>query len=120
MLIISQLFFNGSSTLNLFGDDNFTPNSPKIITCTLLSATTGGLASSFIKPIINGTYSRNHRYDIGALTNGMLAGAVAVSGVCDRCQPWCAFLIGILSSIVYSLACKLWDKMGVDDPLEAS
>ena len=57
---------------------------------------------------------------MGALTNGMLSGAVAVTAVCDRCQPWSALLIGIISSLTYSLACKLWKKMDVDDPVEAS
>ena len=99
---------------------NHKVSSPKLMMCTLLAATTGGLASAFLKPIINGTYSRSHKYDIGALTNGMIAGAVAISAVCDRCQPWSAFLIGLMSSIVYSFACRLWTKLGVDDPLEAS
>ena len=67
-----------------------------------------------------GTYSHNHRYDVGALTNGMLAGAVAVTAVADRCQPWSAFFIGLISSLSYSLSCKLWNKLNIDDPIEAS
>jgi len=67
-----------------------------------------------------GTFTENHRYDVGALTNGMLSGAVAITAVCDRCEPWSAFLIGLISSLIYSLACKMWRKMDIDDPVEAS
>lgn len=118
MLLVSWLFFNGGSSMSMFGEDGTNP--PKIMMCTLLSATTGGITSAFLKPIIMGTYSQNHRYDVEALTNGMLAGAVSVTAVCDRCQPWSAFLIGLISSLVYALSCKLWRKMNVDDPIEAS
>ena len=50
----------------------------------------------------------------------MLAGAVSVTAVADRCAPWSAFFIGLISSLFYSLACKLWKKFNVDDPIEAS
>mmetsp|Transcript_28373 Transcript_28373/g.37873 ORF Transcript_28373/g.37873 Transcript_28373/m.37873 type:complete len:198 (+) Transcript_28373:428-1021(+) len=83
MLIVSWLFFNGGSTMDLFKPRDSNP--PKIMMCTLLSAAIGGITSAFLKPLINGTYSHNHRYDVGALTNGMLAGAVSITAVCDRC-----------------------------------
>jgi len=67
-----------------------------------------------------GTYSITHRYDVGALANGILSGLVAITGVCDRCEVWSAFLVGFLGAIVFVLACKLMEKLGVDDPIEAS
>jgi len=88
--------------------------------CTLLSAFASGLVATFLKPVIMGTYSENHRYDTGALTNGLLAGLVAITGSCDRCEPWSSFLIGLLAGVVYTFACKLQAKLGVDDPVEAS
>lgn len=118
MLIVSWLFFNGGSALTMFGEDG--TNIPKIMMCTLLSAATGGITSAFLKPLIMGTFSQNRRYDVSALTNGMLAGAVAITAVCDRCEPWSAFLIGLISSIFYAFCCRFWDKMHIDDPLEAS
>jgi len=66
----------------MFGEGT---NPPKIMMCTLLSAATGGISSAFLKPLVMGTYSQNQRYDVGALTNGMLAGAVSITAVCDRC-----------------------------------
>ena len=67
-----------------------------------------------------GTYSKTHRYDVGALTNGILAGLVSITGTCDSCEPWSAVLIGFIGSIIYTCACKLWLKLGIDDPIEAS
>lgn len=95
-------------------------NGPKIMMCTIISGATGGLSSAFLKPLINGTYSRTRRYDVGALANGVLAGLVSISGVCDHCEPWSAFFIGLVGSLHYSFACRLWKKLGVDDPIEAS
>ena len=67
-----------------------------------------------------GTFSKQQRYDVGALTNGLISGLVSITGVCDRCEPWSALIIGLLASLIYSLACKLVQKVGVDDPIEAS
>lgn len=94
-------------------------SSAKICMCTLLSAFSSGLGATFFKPVIMGT-CKSHRYDACALTNGMLAGLVAITGSCDSCEPWSAFLIGLVASVVYSFACKLVEKLGVDDPVEAS
>jgi Amt family ammonium transporter len=86
----------------------------------MLSGVTGGIISAFLKPLIMGTYSQHHRYDVGALTNGMIAGLVSITGVCDRCEPWSAFFIGLIGSVIYTLACKIMRRLGVDDPIEAS
>lgn len=118
MLFTSWLFFNGGSSLSMFKPRS--NNAPKIMMCTILSATTGGFVSSFLKPLIMGTYSAQNRYDLGALTNGLLSGLVSITGVSDRCEPWSAFLIGVVASVVYSFACKGMQKAGIDDPVEAS
>lgn len=88
--------------------------------CTILSASVGGLASAFLKPIVMGTFRATKRYDIGALTNGVIAGLVSITGVCDRCDIWSAAIIGLIGSVAYTTSCKLWMKMGIDDPIEAS
>ena len=87
---------------------------------TILSASISGIVSAFAKPLVMGTYSRTNRYDVGALSNGILAGLVAITGVCDRCEPWASVAIGAIGAVVYVLACRLTSKMGVDDPVEAS
>lgn len=57
---------------------------------------------------------------MGALSNGIIGGLVAITGVADRCEPWSAFLIGIIGSVAYSFACKAAQRFGIDDPIEAS
>ena len=114
-LVIGWLFFNAGSTMNMFQDRG--NNGPKIIIVTLLSSAFGGIVSAFFKPIIMGTYSRSRRYDVNALANGMLAGCVSVTGVCDRCEPWSAFLIGVIGGMIYDFSCKIWARLDVDDPI---
>lgn len=53
-----------------------------------------------------------------ALTNGLLAGAVAITASCGYVETWAAVLIGIIGSIIYSIACLVLDKLEIDDPLE--
>ena len=118
LLWVSWLFFNGGSTLDMFvAREN---NTPKIMMVTIISAVTAGLTAAFLKPLIMCTYSKRNRYDVGAMCNGLLAGLVAITGICDRCEPWSAFIIGLIGGIVYILACKLMHCLNIDDPIEAS
>ena len=94
--IVSCLFFNGGSVLTMFAPR--TNGSAKIMMNTVISSTSAGLVAAFLKPLIMGTYTQHHRYDVNALTNGILAGLVSIAGVCDRCEPWSAFLIGVIGS----------------------
>ena len=118
ILSVSWLFFNGGSTMSMFKPRS--SSAPKVMMCTLLSGVSSGFVSAFLKPLVMGTYSHNNRYDVGALTNGIMAGFVAVTGVCDRCSPWSACLIGLIASMFYSFSCKALKSMGVDDPIEAT
>jgi len=95
-------------------------NVAKIMMVTIISAASSGIVATFLKPIVMRTYSRRSRYDVGALCNGILAGLVAITGVCDRCEPWSACIIGVLGGVFYVLACKLNRLIGIDDPIEAS
>jgi ammonium transporter, Amt family len=118
MLAVGWLFFNAGSTMSMFQPS--INSSSKIMMITLLSCSTGGIISAFLRPLIMGTYSQNQRYDVSALCNGMLAGCVSITGVCDRCEPWSAILIGLIGSLIYAFACKLWEYLNIDDPIEAS
>jgi len=87
---------------------------------TIISGVTGGLTAAFLKPLIMCSYSKKNRYDVGAMANGLLAGLVSITGVCDRCEPWTAFVIGLIGGLVYSLSCKLMNALNIDDPIEAA
>jgi len=118
ILWVSWLFFNGGSTADMF--DKKTADISKIVMNTIISGSAGGIVATFTKPWVMGSYTSRNRYDVAALANGLLAGLVAITGVCDRVDPWAALIIGVIGGIVYSGACKLCEIATVDDPIEAS
>lgn len=54
------------------------------------------------------------------MTNGILAGLVSVTAGCNLFEPWAAFIVGGLGSLVYIGSTRLMEKIKVDDPLEAT
>ncbi len=91
----------------------------KIIMNTVIGGSFGGCVAVFVKPHILGTYSFVNRYDTVALCSGILVGLVAITGCCDRVEPWAAFIIGGVGGLFYILGCFLLDYFHVDDPVEA-
>ena len=100
----------------------FTPrtNGPaKIIMNSVIGGSMGGIVAVFVKPRVLGTYSFVNRYDTVALCSGILVGLVAITGCCDRVEPWAAMIIGGIGALFYIAGCKILDKLHVDDPVEA-
>ena len=111
VLWIAWLFFNGGSTTDMYpGKNEKHPVISKIIMNTIISGATGGLVASVLKPWVMGSYTSRNRYDVGALCNGLLAGLVAITGVCHNVDPWAALIIGFIGAVVYAFACKLCDS----------
>jgi Amt family ammonium transporter len=54
-----------------------------------------------------------------AACDGIIAGLVAITAICNNCAAWEAFIIGIISCPVYVLFAMLLKKIGVDDPINA-
>ena len=115
ILLVSWLFFNGGSTGSLF--ESRKNGSPKIIMNTIISGATGGLIASIFKPLF---FRKKHKYDVVSLCNGLLAGLVSITGVCNDCDPWAAFIIGLIGGLVYSGSSKILQILYIDDPIEAS
>jgi len=119
LLWVSWLFFNGGSAYGMF--ESRGSGMPKIMMNTILAGATGGLVATVLKPIVMTSLSfKKFTYDVAALCNGILAGLVSITGVCNNVDPWAAVVIGFFGGIFYCLACKLVLVLGVDDPLEAS
>ena len=118
ILFVSWLFFNGGSTLSMFSTRN--SGISKIMMVTIVSGTTGGAIATFLKPVVLKEQNKHNKYDVGATTNGILAGLVAITGVCDRIEPWGALIVGIISAFVYCFSCRLLKAINIDDPIEAS
>ena len=87
---------------------------------TIISGAAGGLSGAPIKPLFFGMYKKGLNFDIMSLCNGILAGCVAVTGVASYCQPWAAFIIGLIAGVVYSAGARFCIFANVDDALEAS
>ena len=116
ILWLGWLLFNGGSSLGIIGDEG--KQAKLAIVNTILSPSAAGLFTFYTKRYITGQ-NTNMRMDYQAMTNGILAGAVTITGCCNCVEPWAALIIGILGSLVYSLFCKVLDYFKIDDPMDA-
>ena len=56
---------------------------------------------------------------LGALTNGMMAGLIGVTAGADSMSSYACLVLGGCSGLIYCVACRWMLKWRVDDPLEA-
>ena len=61
------------------------------------------------------SYSFDGLQDLSSMSNGILAGLVSITAPCSATEPWAALVIGMIGGVVYYFACKLLDKLEVDD-----
>jgi len=45
---------------------------------------------------------------------------VSITGCCNNVKPWASLIIGLIGTVIYLLACKLFEKLKIDDPMESS
>eukprot|EP00986_Skeletonema_menzelii_P001312 scaffold354_cov141-Skeletonema_menzelii.AAC.1 len=58
-------------------------------------------------------------YDITMCMNGALSGLVGITAGCSVCEPWAAFVIGIIAGWVYIGFSTLLVKLKIDDAVDA-
>lgn len=116
ILWVGWMFFNGGSSLKI--NDGAWKSAAKAMVNTIVAPSAAGLFTFLTRKHITGQ-NKDHRLDFGALTNGLLAGCVSITASCASVEPWAAIVIGIIGSVIYSLACVLMEKFEIDDPLEA-
>lgn len=80
---------------------------------TTLAACTGGLAAEFF------LYLRTKKWDCAIITNGFLAGLVAITCPCYWVSPTGACLLGAVAGIVVVLGIDLLEFLRIDDPIGA-
>jgi Amt family ammonium transporter len=80
---------------------------------TTLAACTGGLAAEFF------IYFRTRKWDAGAITNGFLAGLVAITCPCYWVSPTGACILGAVAGIIVILGVDLLEFIRIDDPIGA-
>lgn len=103
--------FNAGSTGCMFGCMG---NAALAAANTTISIAAGGLMC-LLAAILVGSPG-----DISTLLNGILAGAVSITASCALVEPYAAFVIGLISALVYLGSSKLLLALQIDDPLDAS
>jgi Amt family ammonium transporter len=85
----------------------------RVATNTTLAACGGGLIAVFIG------YSRSKTWDPGFITNGFLAGLVAITCPCYWVSPLGAILLGGIAGGVVIVGTELLEFFRIDDPVGA-
>jgi Amt family ammonium transporter len=80
---------------------------------TTLAACTGGLAAEIFM------YLRIKKWDAAAITNGFLAGLVAITCPCYWVSPTGACALGAIAGIIVLLGVDLLEYLRIDDPIGA-
>ena len=80
---------------------------------TTLAASTAGLAA------VTFMYFRLGKWDAAAITNGFLAGLVAITCPCYWVSPTGACILGFIAGIIVILGVDLLEFLRIDDPIGA-
>lgn len=108
VLWFAWLCFNGCSTMSNVGIQSSI--SAVCITNSVLAPCAGGITACILKRYIMNSES-SPRIDFGGLSNGILAGLVAVTASNHTIEAWAALVIGSIGGIIYCLGCKLLEKL---------
>lgn len=81
---------------------------------TTLSGAAGGLTALVIGFLFKKSW------DVVGVCNGVLVGFVAITAGAHVLEPWAAICDGIWGVFWFELACRLWLKLKIDDPLSAA
>ena len=80
---------------------------------TTLAACTGGMGAVFLM------YFRTKKWDAAAITNGFLAGLVAITCPCYWVSPTGACALGLIAGVIVILGVDLLEFLRIDDPIGA-
>jgi Amt family ammonium transporter len=101
--------FNPGSTLSAMDFEGI----GRVAANTTLAACGAGLTAVFF------VYSRTKVWDPGAITNGFLAGLVAITAPCYWVSPFGSVMIGAIAGIIVILGVDLLEYLRIDDPIGA-
>lgn len=103
--------FNGGSALGATGDNSVAIQ----VVCmnTTLSAAAGGLTTFLLIMLIDKIEC------VSSLSNGLLAGLVAITAGCDSSNSFWSLGIGFMAGCIFVGTSKLLKILKVDDPLDA-
>lgn len=113
ILYFAWFCFNSGSTLAVTGGLSNAAALAAVNTC--VAAAGSAMTSLFISRWLD------KKYILVRVLNSLLAGLVGITSGCAIVMPWAAFVIGVVSAIVFSFSSwVLLEKCKIDDPLDAS
>ena len=101
--------FNPGSTLSAMDMGGI----GRVAANTTLAACTGGMAAVLLM------YFRVRKWDPGSITNGFLAGLVAITCPCYWVSPAGASALGAVAGLIVIFAADLLEYLRIDDPVGA-
>ena len=101
--------FNPGSTLSAMDFEGI----GRVAANTTLAACAAGLTAVFL------IYARSKVWDPGSITNGFLAGLVAITAPCYWVSPFGSVMIGAVAGILVILGVDLLEYLRIDDPIGA-
>ena len=101
--------FNPGSTLSAMDFEGI----GRVAANTTLAACAAGLTAVFF------IYFRSKVWDPGAITNGFLAGLVAITCPCYWVSPFGSVMIGAIAGVIVILGVDLLEYLRIDDPIGA-
>ena len=101
--------FNPGSTLSAMDFEGI----GRVSANTTLAACAAALTAVFY------IYFRTGKWDPGSITNGFLAGLVAITAPCYWVSPFGSVIIGGIAGIIVILAVDLLEYLRIDDPIGA-
>ena len=114
ILFVGWFGFNPGSTLGLASPDQRKAAATAAMVTALAASATATIV--ILTSLIS---SRGTRLDILGLSNGLLAGLVAITGGCDVIDGPGAIVTGVIAAFVYKGAVKLRTHLRVDDVVDA-
>jgi Amt family ammonium transporter len=101
--------FNPGSTLSAMDFEGI----GRVAANTTLAACAAGLSAVFY------IYYRTGKWDPGSITNGFLAGLVAITAPCYWVSPFGSVMIGGIAGVIVILGVDLLEYLRIDDPIGA-
>jgi len=101
--------FNPGSTLSAMDFEGI----GRVAANTTLAACAAGLTAVFYIYFLTG------KWDPGSITNGLLAGLVAITAPCYWVSPFGSVVIGAIAGVIVILAVDLLEYLRIDDPIGA-
>jgi len=119
-LWLGFIFFNAGSSIMMHRQDLWLSAEKAAVNTFMAGLGGGALGLALKKNLVVGTKEpRVWKDDAATLANAYLAGMVANGAGMGSYEPWEAIVVGALGGTVYSILCLVFEKLKLDDALEA-